>query len=222
MVRFEKVSKRYEQGHQALQDVSFQVNAGERVFITGHSGAGKSTLLKLVMAMERPTQGHIYVGGRNIDRMSRKHIPQLRRSVGMIFQDPHLLHDRTVFENVALPLHIMGCRQHEIGKRVRAALDKVHLLNKEAMLPQALSCGEQQRVGIARAVVNKPSLLLADEPTGNLDPDLSNDIMNLFTEFSEVGVAVIIVTHDLELISHFKARRLTLQEGKLISDEQAA
>lgn len=218
MIRFNSVSKRYASGHQALAAVSFDIEPNELVFLTGHSGAGKSTLMKLVMLMERPTAGEVIISGRNLSRLRNRQIPYHRRQVGVVFQNHQLLFDRNVFENVALPLQIAGYQSREVGRRVRAALDKVGLLDKEKHNPITLSGGEQQRVGIARAVVNKPPLLLADEPTGNLDPELSAEIMNLFRQFNEVGVTVIIASHDLALIRSLDYRVLTLSKGQLIHD----
>ena len=218
MIRFDQVSKRYPNGHQGLDSLSFHIHTGEMVFITGHSGAGKSTLLKLIMCMERPSAGQVHVGGQNLRDLRSHDIPFLRRQVGVVFQNHQLLFDRSVFDNVALPLIINGTPRDEIGRRVRAALDKVGLLKKESMLPIALSGGEQQRVGIARAVVHKPALLLADEPTGNLDPALSAEIMGLFEDFNRVGVTVIIASHDLPLIAELDHRMLTLSEGRLLAD----
>jgi cell division transport system ATP-binding protein len=222
MIHFDNVSKRYPGGHEALSAVSLHISPGEMVFLTGHSGAGKSTLLKLIALIERPTRGQVIIGGQNLTRMPARRIPYLRRQVGMIFQNHRLLFDRTVFDNVALPLVIAGHRHQDIGRRVRAALDKVGLLSKERLYPITLSAGEQQRVGIARAVVNKPPLLLADEPTGNLDPDLSREIMGLFEQFSQVGVSVLIASHDLELISRLPYRLLTLKQGRLPDADVAA
>lgn len=187
-------------------------------FLTGHSGAGKSTLLKLVALIERCSAGQIIVDHKNLSRMPKRKIPQLRRSMGIIFQDPHLIPERRVFDNVALPLIIAGYPHREIGKRVRAALGKVGLSHKEKLFPEALSGGEQQRIGIARAVVNKPSLLLADEPTGNLDPALSAEIFHLFEQFNQVGVSVLIASHDLGLIATMKHRIITLKSGRLVND----
>ncbi|AZZ95400.1 cell division ATP-binding protein FtsE [Hahella sp. KA22] len=217
MIHFDRVSKRYSGGFEALSEVSFSLRRGEMAFLTGHSGAGKSTLLKLIMLMERPNQGRIYVGGQNLEKFPRRQIPYFRRHVGVVFQNHHLLFDRTVFQNVALPLEIAGVSSREIGRRVRASLDKVGLLKKENSLPITLSGGEQQRVGIARAVVNKPALLLADEPTGNLDPELSAEIMRLFQQFNQVGVTVLIASHDLALISHMKHRVMRLDHGQLVA-----
>ncbi len=218
MIRFDNVTKRYQTGLDALAELSFEVAPGEVVFVTGHSGAGKSTLLKLVSLAERPTRGHITVNERNLARVRRGGIPQHRRGIGMVFQDHRLLTDRSVFDNVALPLLIAGTARSEIGKRVRAALDKVGLLNREKASPVALSTGEQQRVGIARALVAKPPLILADEPTGNLDPQLSLEIMNLFVEFGAVGTTVLIATHDLLLLKHMRKRVLVLDHGRLVDD----
>ncbi len=218
MIEFHNVSKRYSNGYEALTRVSLQVDAGEMVFLTGHSGAGKSTLMKLIMLIERPTQGQVIIGGRNLDRLRSSQIPFHRRQVGVVFQNHQLLFDRSVFDNVALPLQIAGVPSREIGRRVRAALDKVGLLEHERAYPITLSGGEQQRVGIARAVVNKPPVLLADEPTGNLDPNLSADIMQLFCEFNQVGVTVLIASHDWSLIRSVGARVLTLERGQLTHD----
>jgi cell division transport system ATP-binding protein len=216
MIRFEQVSKRYKHGHEALNNVSLHVKPGEMVFVTGHSGAGKSTLLKLIMRLEEPTSGQVYVSGQNLSRLPKHQVPYLRRHIGVVFQNHHLLSDRTIFDNVALPLVIEGYHPRDIGRRVRAALDKVGLLSKEKLLPVMLSGGEQQRVGIARAVVNKPTVLLADEPTGNLDPRLAAEIMRLFSDFNQVGVTVLVASHDLALITRMHHRVLTLQQGQLI------
>lgn len=218
MITFDRVSKRYESGHDALSQVTFDLAEGEMAFMTGHSGAGKSTLLKLIMLMDRCTRGQVLVSGQNLKRIKRRHIPCYRRNIGLVFQDHQLLFDRSVFDNVALPLIIAGAQRRDIGRRVRAALDKVDLLKKEKLNPMALSGGEQQRVGIARAVVNKPALLLADEPTGNLDPKLSAEIMQLFEHFNQVGVTVLVATHDLSLIARLNHRILTLSKGRLIND----
>lgn len=218
MIRFVNASKRYSSGFDALQNVNFHMAPGEMAFLTGHSGAGKSSLLKLVALLERSSRGQVIVNNQNLSKVPRRRIPFFRRNIGIIFQDHQLLFDRTVYDNVALPLIIAGFSHREIGKRVRAALDKVGLLGKEKKYPITLSGGEQQRVGIARAVVNKPPLILADEPTGNLDPELSAEIMNLFQDFSDVGVTVLVATHDIALISQLPYRVLTLKEGKLIGD----
>ncbi len=218
MIRFDNVSKRYSSGHEALSRVTFELHDGEFAFLTGHSGAGKSTLLKLVMLMERPSQGQVFVAGQNLNRLRSGQIPFFRRQVGVVFQNHRLLFDRSVFDNVALPLLIAGYQPRELARRARAALDKVGLLDKEKQNPIVLSGGEQQRVGIARAVVNKPPLLLADEPTGNLDPDLSADIMALLKQFNDVGVSVLIASHDIALIRHMGHRVLSLAEGRLSAD----
>jgi cell division transport system ATP-binding protein len=218
MIRFDNISKRYSNGHEALSGLGFAIAAGEMIFLTGRSGAGKSTLLKLIMLMERPTEGQLFIHGQNLNRIKGAQIAHHRRKVGVVFQNHQLLFDRTVFENVALPLQIAGYQPRELARRVRAALDKVGLLGKERQNPIALSGGEQQRVGIARAVVNKPPLLLADEPTGNLDPGLSADIMELFRQFNEVGVTVLVASHDLALIRRLQRRVLTLADGQLIHD----
>ena len=217
MIAFDRVSKRYPEGHEALTEVSFRIESDEMVFLTGHSGAGKSTLLRLIMLMERPSRGQVVVNGQTLNALRAGRIPQLRRQIGVVFQNHQLLFDRNVFENVALPLVISGYTPRETGRRVRAALDKVGLLAREKAMPVTLSGGEQQRVGIARAVVNKPSLLLADEPTGNLDPGLSAEIMALFEQFNQVGVTVLIASHDLSLISRLHHRILTLRQGRLIA-----
>jgi cell division transport system ATP-binding protein len=215
MIRFDNVSKRYPGGYDDLRALSLHLERGQMAFLTGHSGAGKSTLLKLIALIERPSSGQILIDGQNLSRLPRRRIPFLRRKLGIIFQDHHLLLDRTVFDNVALPLVITGLGHREIGRRVRAALDKVSLLGKERAFPLTLSGGEQQRVGIARAVVHKPPLLLADEPTGNLDPELSREIMALFEQFNQVGVTVLVASHDLDLISRLPYPILTLRHGQL-------
>lgn len=216
MITFDRVTKRYEEGHDALREVSVEIAKDDLVFLTGHSGAGKSTLLRLIMLMDRPTRGQVTVDGRNLATVKSRGIPQHRRNIGVVFQNHRLLEDRTVFDNVALPLVIAGYDYREIGRRVRAALDKVGLLDKERAMPVTLSGGQQQRVGIARAVVGKPRILLADEPTGNLDPALSAEIMDLFEQFNQVGVTVLIASHDLALISRLHHRIITLREGRLI------
>ncbi len=217
MISFERVSKRYPEGHDALREVSFEIARDDLVFLTGHSGAGKSTLMRLIMLMDRPTRGKVVVNGRDLGSVPGRRIPAHRREIGVVFQNHQLLFDRTVFDNVALPLIISGFEHREVGKRVRAALDKVGLLNRERAMPLTLSGGEQQRVGIARAVVGRPKILLADEPTGNLDPELSAEIMQLFESFSQVGVTVLIASHDLALISRLRHRILTLREGRLVT-----
>ncbi len=216
MLKFDHVSKRYYDGGDALKDISFHLQRGEMAFLTGHSGAGKSTLLKLIAMMELCSRGHIILGGQNLKKVSEKNIPFVRRKLGLIFQDNKLLPDRTIFDNVALPLIVSGYGYQEINRRVRAALDKVGLLNKEKKYPLALSGGEQQRVGIARAVVNKPELILADEPTGNLDPELSAEVMQLFEQFKDVGTTVLIASHDINLLTRMGHRVLTLNHGQLI------
>lgn len=221
MIEFEQVSKRYPNGQEAISDLSVSFSAGELAFLTGHSGAGKSTLLKMLMLMERPTSGQVLVAGQNLGRMKPGDIPHYRRRMGVVFQNHQLLFDRSVYDNVALPLHICGFQPRDIGRRVRAALDKVGLLSKEKQNPEMLSSGEQQRVGIARAVVHKPRILLADEPTGNLDPELSAEIMALFNEFCGVGVTVIVATHNIALVAGMGLRRVALQGGRLVSDELA-
>ncbi len=218
MITFEHVSKRYPGGASALLDVNFHIDAGEMVFLTGHSGAGKSTLLRLVLMLEQATGGQVVVNGRNLSKTSARLAPQVRRQIGMIFQDHKLLSDKTVFDNVSLPLMIAGMRYSEIRKRVRAVLDKVGLLNKEKTWPLMLSGGEQQRVGIARAVVGMPPVLLADEPTGNLDPQLSNELFGLFRHLNGQGVTVLIASHDLTLIRSMGQRVLVLSAGRLSDD----
>ncbi|BBL72397.1 cell division ATP-binding protein FtsE [Methylogaea oryzae] len=216
MLQFNRVSKRYSDAGEVLNDVSFTLERGKMVFLTGHSGAGKSTMLKLIALIERSTRGQIVLDGKNIGRVSEREIPYLRRKLGLIFQDYRLLYDRTVFDNVALPLIVAGYAHREVGRRVRGALDKVGLLNKERRYPMALSGGEQQRVGIARAIVNKPPMILADEPTGNLDPELSREIMGLFAEFNSVGVTVMIASHDLALIEEMGYPVMRLDHGRLV------
>ncbi|TBR36387.1 cell division ATP-binding protein FtsE [Dyella terrae] len=218
MIRFDQVSKRYEGGHEALSQLSFHVAPGEMAFVTGHSGAGKSTLLKLLGLIERPSHGLITLDGQNLSKIGRSGIPKLRRRIGMVFQDHRLLMDRTVFANVELPLMIGGIAPVERGRRVRAALEKVGLLAYERQLPATLSTGEQQRVGIARAIVAKPTLLIADEPTGNLDPTLAVEIMGLFAEFQQVGTTVLVASHDLPLIKRMRKRVIVLDHGRLVAD----
>ncbi len=221
MIQFSNVSKRYPNGYDALKSVSFELAREEMVFLTGHSGAGKSTLLKLITLIERPSRGQAIVNSQNLARMSRRRIPYFRRDIGIVFQEYKLLYDRTAFDNVALPLVVAGVPHQEIGRRVRAALDKVGLLKKERAHPITLSGGEQQRVGIARAVVNRPPLLLADEPTGNLDDKLSDEIMELFADFNEVGVCVLIATHDQRQIQRLGRRVLELRDGEMVYDSAA-
>lgn len=217
MLKFDRVCKHFPEVGDVLHDISFTLQRGEMAFLTGHSGAGKSTLLKLVAMMERCNRGQLLLDGQNLNRVGERQVALLRRKLGLIFQDYKLLQDRTVFDNVALPLLVAGYGQKEISRRVRAALDKVGLLAKEKKYPLVLSGGEQQRVGIARAVVNKPQLILADEPTGNLDPELSTDIMCLFEQFKQVGVTVLIASHDLALITQMSYRMITLEHGRLIA-----
>ena len=215
MIEFDNVSKRYPDGHEALSQVNFALDAGEMAFLTGHSGAGKSTLLKLIMLMERPSGGQLLVNGKKLNRLHKSQIPYYRRRVGVVFQNHQLLFDRSVFDNVALPMLVSGAQHRDIERRVRAALDKVGLLSKEKLNPVQLSGGEQQRIGIARAVVHTPRILLADEPTGNLDPELSAEIMKLFEDFRNVGVSVLVATHDIALISRMDERVLALDHGRL-------
>ncbi|MDX1381942.1 MAG: cell division ATP-binding protein FtsE [Xanthomonadales bacterium] len=218
MIRFENVGKRYPGGVQALSELSFDVAAGEMVFLTGHSGAGKSTLLRLLMLLERPSRGQVMVNGRNLGRTPDRLAPKVRQEIGMIFQDHKLLSDKRVADNVALPLLIAGMRYADIRRRVRAALDKVGLLHKERAWPLTLSGGEQQRVGIARAIVSMPPVLLADEPTGNLDPELSEELFRLFREVNATGTTVLIASHDLDLIKRMGDRVLVLSQGRLVDD----
>ncbi|MDI4637319.1 MULTISPECIES: cell division ATP-binding protein FtsE [Halomonadaceae] len=221
MIAFEHVGKRYGGRFEALANIDFRVQRGEMVFLTGHSGAGKSSLLRLIMRLERPSRGKVRVAGHDIAGLHASQVPFYRRQIGVVFQDHQLLFDRDVFANVALPLEIQGAEPREIARRTRAALDKVGLLHREKALPIELSGGEQQRVGIARAVVNKPSLLLADEPTGNLDPQLSADIMTLFEDFNRIGTTVLIASHDLALIARLRHRVLRLRDGRLVGDQEA-
>jgi cell division transport system ATP-binding protein len=217
MIRFDHVFKRYDNGREALANLSLDIGTGEMTFLTGHSGAGKSTFLKLIALIERPSRGQLVVNEQNLNNIGRRKIAAYRRQVGMVFQDHKLLVDRTVFDNVALPLVVAGVATREIGKRVRAALDQVGLLTYEQSRPLELSTGEQQRVGIARAVVSKPPILIADEPTGNLDPELSLEIMQSFRRFSEVGVTVLVASHDTRLIQQFAARVIRLEGGKVVT-----
>jgi cell division transport system ATP-binding protein len=221
MIRFDQVHKRYPNGREALAGVSFNIESGALTFLTGHSGAGKSSILKLIALIERPTRGQVIVNSQNTAGVKPRGIPQFRRRIGVVFQDHKLLHDRPVADNVALPLIIAGVRRREVDKRVRAALDQVGLLGREKSRPLELSTGEQQRVGIARAVVAKPALLIADEPTGNLDPQLALEIMRLFKRFSEVGVTVVVASHDVHLIDQVGARRIVLSDGRVIGGDPA-
>jgi len=217
MIKFDRVSKGYAEVSDALVNVSFTIEKGEMAFLTGHSGAGKSTLLKLIALVETVSRGQVFLDGQNLNRVSEKEIPFIRRKIGLIFQDYKLLNDRTVADNIALPLLIAGYNHQDIKRRVRAVLDKVGLVGKEKSYPLSLSGGEQQRVGIARAVVNKPSLILADEPTGNLDPELSIEVMRLFKQFRQVGVTVFVATHDLSQVVESGCRQLILDQGRLVS-----
>jgi cell division transport system ATP-binding protein len=221
MIRFDQVFKRYPNGREALAGVSFNIESGALTFLTGHSGAGKSSILKLIALIERPTRGRVYVNSQNTSGVKPRGIPHFRRQIGVVFQDHKLLHDRPVADNVALPLVIAGVPRREIDKRVRAALDQVGLLGREKSLPLELSTGEQQRVGIARAVVGKPMLLIADEPTGNLDPELALEVMKLFKRFSEVGVTVVVASHDVHLIDQVGARRIVFSAGRVVGEEAA-
>jgi len=218
MIRFDNISKRYPGGFEALSRVNFHLQRGKLAYLTGHSGAGKSTLLKLIALIERPSRGQIFLDGVNLNNIHSKRIPRIRRNIGIIFQNHHLLYDRSVSDNVAMPLMIQGYRHREIGKRVRAALDQVGLLNKEKAQPITLSGGEQQRVGIARAIVHKPALLLADEPTGNLDPELSREVMELFARFNQFGTTVLIASHDIELIRQMGFPMISLSQGTIESN----
>ncbi|MBN1008191.1 cell division ATP-binding protein FtsE [Amphritea pacifica] len=218
MISFDNVTKRYPNGYDALSQVTFSLDKGEMAFLTGHSGAGKSTLLKLLMLMERPSNGRVLVGDQDLASLANSQIPYHRRRVGVVFQNHQLLFDRSVFDNIVLPLRICGFDPSDAARRARAALDKVGLLSKEKLNPVVLSGGEQQRVGIARAIVHKPQFLLADEPTGNLDPKLSEEVMRLFQQFNQVGTTVLIASHDLGLIARMPHRVITLNQGRLVSD----
>ena len=215
MIRFDRVAKRYPNGREALSGATFEIGTGEMVFLTGRSGAGKSTVLKLIALLERPTRGQVVVGGRNTGTLPAGQIPAFRRQVGVVFQDHRLLTERSVFDNVALPLVVAHTPLRDVDKRVRAALDQVGLLDRAQSLPLELSVGEQQRVGIARAVVTKPPLLIADEPTGNLDPQLSREVMEIFRRFRDVGVTIVVATHDLALVRESGAREIVLDAGKV-------
>lgn len=215
MIQFKQVSKRYPGGFEALNQVNFSLEQKEMLFLTGHSGAGKSTLLRLIALLERPSEGSIFVDGRPLETLKKREIAQHRLNLGITLQTPHLLNDRSVFANVALPLQIQGAASSVITKRVNTALEMVGLLKKANMYPMQLSGGEQQRVGIARALVHKPSLILADEPTGNLDPSLSAEIMSLFEQLNQAGVAVLIATHDLALIASMRYRIVLLRQGRI-------
>jgi cell division transport system ATP-binding protein len=219
---FERVSKRYPNGREALGDLSLRINAGEMVFLTGRSGAGKSSVLKLVALLERPTRGTVVVNGDNTGKLPLRRIPAFRRRIGVVFQDHRLLMDRPVFDNVALPLIVADTSLKEVDKRVRAALDQVGLLGRERSLPLELSVGEQQRVGIARAIISKPPLIVADEPTGNLDAALAVEVMELFRRFNSVGVTVVIATHDMHLVRTYAQREIILDNGRLATSQDAA
>lgn len=221
MIRFEQVGKKYPNGHIGLHELTFRVRKGEFVFVTGHSGAGKSTMLRLLLAMERPTSGKLLLAGQNLGQITRSQIPFLRRQIGVVFQNHQLLFDRSVFDNVALPLRILGLGQEEINQRVSLALERVSLKEKALQAPADLSTGQQQRVGIARAIVHQPALLLADEPTGNLDPRLAAEIMSVFEDINKLGTTVVIASHDLALIARMRHRMLTLQRGRIIGDGEA-
>ena len=218
MIRLENVTKRFAGGQEALSGLDLDIDKGEMVFLTGHSGAGKSTLLRLIALIERPTDGQVIVDGQNLKRVKRRRIPAYRRQIGMVFQDHKLLYDRSVADNVALPLIIAGLGHREAARRVRAALEQVGLLHKEKRNPETLSAGEQQRVGIARAIVSRPRLLIADEPTGNLDPELSLEVMRVFRRFNEYGVTLLVASHDIDLIDKFGCRRVSLADGKCVAD----
>ena len=221
MIRFEQVAKRYPNGHVGLHELSFRVRRGEFLLVPGHSGAGKSTMLRLLLAMERPSAGKLLLAGQDLAKITNAQIPFLRRQIGVVFQNHQLLFDRSVFANVALPLQILGLPQDEINLRVSLALERVSLKDKALQAPADLSTGQQQRVGIARAIVHQPALLLADEPTGNLDPRLAAEIMSVFEDINQLGTTVLIASHDLALIARMRQRMLTLQRGRLIGDGEA-
>lgn len=222
MIKFDAVTKRYPGGYEALKNVSFEIAQGEMAFIIGHSGAGKTTLLKLAAAIERPTSGSVLINGQNVGKMRHSGLPYVRRNFGMIFQDHKLLYDRNVFDNVALPLAIQGLTGREAAKRIRAALDKVGLLPREKAMPITLSGGEQQRLAIARAIVSRPAVLMADEPTGNLDQNYARDIMALFSSFHQVGVTVVIATHDAKGIAQQGAQVIALEQGRVVPQTENA
>ena len=210
----------YPAGNKALLDINLNIDKGEMVYVSGRSGAGKSTLLKLINLIDRPTRGQIIVKGQNLERIKKNHVPIFRRNIGFIFQNHRLLNDRTIFDNVALPLIIAGNNHHDVKRRVQASLDKVDLLSKINSYPMELSGGEQQRIGVARAVVHRPAILLADEPTGNLDPTLSWEMMSLFEQFNQVGVTVLIASHELDMIKHMKKRIIILNKGRITNDSE--
>ncbi|MEQ9450309.1 MAG: cell division ATP-binding protein FtsE [Pseudomonadales bacterium] len=216
-ISFQHVTKRFDNGFEALSEVSVDFSEGSMTFLTGHSGAGKSTFLKLLIRAQRPTRGRILVNGIDVGTLSDARLPRYRQHIGVVFQDHHLLATRNIYENVAIPLRVVGMAEREIQRRVRAVLSSVDLLGKEGLFPRHLSTGEQQRVGIARAVVTRPRILLADEPTGNLDPDLSRHIMDLFARFNQVGTTVIVVSHDVDLIAEYEARTIHLEQGRVVS-----
>jgi cell division transport system ATP-binding protein len=222
MITFDQVTKRYPSSHEAITQVSFTIEQGELMYVTGHSGAGKSTLLKLMAAIERPTTGTVLINNQNVSKLKEATLPYIRRKFGLVFQDHKLLYDRNCYQNVALPLAINGITGHDAGKRIRAALDKVGLLDREKSMPITLSGGEQQRLAIARAVVCKPSILIADEPTGNLDRNYAADIIDLFKAFQQVGVTVIIATHDALGNANYENKVLHLNQGRLVSIESTA
>jgi cell division transport system ATP-binding protein len=222
LIKFSNVSKRYPGGQEALRNVSFAIGAGELVFLTGRSGAGKSTLFKLIPAIERATSGSVIVNGQNVSAIKPAAVPILRRNLGLVFQDQKLLYDRSVFDNVLLPLAFSGFAPKEAARRARAALDKVGLLSRERANPIQLSGGEQQRVAIARAVANRPAILIADEPTANLDADSAAAIIAIFVSFQQVGVTVLIATHDMALIERSGGRVLRLEAGELVAEGGAA
>lgn len=215
-IEFHEVTKRFDNGQEALVDISAEFSEGSMTFLTGHSGAGKSTFLKLLLCLDKPSRGQILVNGVNVTQMTGPRLAFYRQHLGAVFQDHHLLGHRSVYDNVSLPLRITGMKEKDIARRVRAALSRVGLLDKERLFPRYLSTGEQQRVGIARAVVNRPKILLADEPTGNLDPELSRDIMKLFQQFNQIGTTVIVASHDRDLIESMGLRIIELDEGRIV------
>ena len=221
-IEFQRVGKRFDNGAEGLRDLSLTIPEGSMTFLSGHSGAGKSTFLRLLMRLEMATRGRVLVNEVDIGRLAERHLPSYRQRLGVVFQEHQLLAQRSVFDNVALPLRVAGMREREAGRRVRAALSSVGILDKERLLPGHLSAGERQRVGIARAVVNRPNLLLADEPTGNLDPTLSRSVMGLFRQFHEVGVTVIVASHDLSLIAEMGCRIVELAQGQVVEDTPAS
>ena len=215
MIQLEKITKRYRENIPILKKISVSVSEGEMVFVTGHSGAGKTTLLRLMGLVEKPSEGHIFINGQNVTNINLRSLPFLRRNYGFIFQDSKLLNDRNVFDNVALPLRISGFRRSEIPSRVRAALDKVGLLKKEQSMPVTLSGGEQQRLCIARAIINRPAILLADEPTANLDVAYEREIIKILKDFNQVGVTVVVATHNTAMVESMQARQIALKNVEL-------